>query len=179
MYTSKIMTKPLQKSSHLVNLFQSSNCTRPSFIHPWPFRHTELILLPLLQQWKQHANKQQQNPLPHLKDSRMFVSLRMKRGKVGKLPTWIFKGDEVRQWRVGHTTYTHWPHTRGRWSKLKSEPGVSEHSWEQYMIFWNNGSKSKWVVIMLNIYGFKKQSFPSELLVNQPSNSKRGFMSLS
>lgn len=101
------MTKPLQKSSHLVNLFQSSNCTRPSFIHPWPFRHRELILLPLLQQWKQHANKQQQNPLDHRKDSRMFVSLRMKRGKVGKLPTWIFKGAEMRQWRLGPTKNTH------------------------------------------------------------------------
>ena len=37
----------------------------------------------------------------------MFVSLRMKRGKVGKLPTWSFKGDEMRQWRLGHTKNTH------------------------------------------------------------------------
>ena len=37
----------------------------------------------------------------------MFVSLRMKRGKVGKIPTWIFKGAEMRQGRLGHTKNTH------------------------------------------------------------------------
>lgn len=52
---------------------------------------------------------------------------------------------------------------------------VQNNTQEQHMISWNNCTKSKWILIVLNISVFKKQTFPLKLLVNQLFNSERDF----
>ena len=73
------------KSYHLVNLFQSWNCTRP----PIAILHTSgtRANFTLTASATRIANKQQQqNLLAHLKNSKMCIGLRIERERVTNYP---------------------------------------------------------------------------------------------